>query len=71
MGSEVMQGHDALNGGSKRGGDFRIAHIGDVMNAFYFEVMNLGMKSLAYLSSGSGKINHDAAGVIDIYFEAV
>jgi len=71
MGPEIVQGHDTLYCGSERGGNFRIARIGDVTNAFYFKIMDLGVKSIAQLTCGPGKINHDSVGVFDIYFHAV
>ena len=69
--AEIMQRNDADDCRREGFGNFRIAEVGDVAHAIYFEVVNFRAEGFAYLARFAGKIDEDAAGINDVDREAV
>ena len=69
--TEVMHGHDSVNGGGKRGRNLRIAHVGDVRLAADHQVVDFGVERVANLACASREINDHTVGINMIHAEAL
>jgi hypothetical protein len=72
LGEKIVQRSDAFDGGRERGGDLRIAHVGDVFFAVrQNQVVDLGVERFTNLRGGSGEVDHQAIQVDAIDRKAV
>ena len=61
---EIVERGDARDYGSERGGDLRVAHVGDVTVAVgEREIVNLGVERVADLSGGGADVDDHAVSV--------
>ena len=60
-GRKIVQGSDANHGRRQRGGNLRVAQVGDVLDTMDFEIVQLGVEGRADLSSGAGEVDDHTA----------
>ena len=59
---KIVQRNDTGHGRSQRLGNVGIAHVGDVPDTIYVQVMNLGVEGFLHLRGGPGEVDRHAAG---------